>query len=421
MLLHRAKPILLLAALYGAAAPAALMAQAYETSGIQLTFGTSLMIEATDNKGLRADDKESSLNPVLGLSFGLLTATPTSSFGFNADSEIRSSVNTDNLGVASPLLSTTYARKSANAALDLSASVQKTDLSRNDAPVVDSSGLVGFVTGTATRRAAVADAALNWGLNSRVSYGLSGQMSDVTYSGGVANGLNGSSLTDNRRVTLGGTAQLDLTKATQLNTGLSYSRFDDDGVPGSSDTVTATVGLSIDRPLGAVTATLRATDTDEGQRYGLSVGRTLNMPLGPVSVEIGVTTTLNGDTALRGAVSASRTLPTGTLSFALTRDVSSLNEQDSERLSTQLSLGYSRELSPLSELQVAFDLAEVEDMFSNARSLDANLGATYSRTLMKDWSASAGYRYRYLEDTPGDTAQSNTVFLELRRSFVTRY
>ncbi|MCF7702189.1 hypothetical protein [Loktanella sp. M215] len=404
------------------AVPAILAAQSYETGGIQLTFGTTFRLEATDNKGLRADaDKSGSLDAVAGLSFGLLTATPASSFAVNASGEARAGTSADASGITAPRLSTAYNRSSADSTLDLSATFSQTDLSRNEAVVADDIGLAGIVTGTAIRRAVSARAGLTWGLTSRISYGLSAAVDKVTYTGGSATGLDGTALQDNRRLTLGGTSELDLTKAAHLTLGLSYSIFDEDGARDTSDTTTLTTGLSIDRPLGTVGATLGVTDSNAGQRYSVSAGRTLALPSGTVSGQIGVSLSDRGSTALIGSIGASRDLPDGALNFELSRDVSVQNEQDSEQLTTQLSLAYTRSLTPLSGLEVGFNLAQVEDTQTTRQSQDATLGATYTRSLTPDWSAAAGYSYRYAKDDPGVTARSNTVFLQLRRSFVTRY
>ncbi|MBU2360890.1 MAG: hypothetical protein KKB02_18475 [Alphaproteobacteria bacterium] len=421
MSLRHAKPLALLAV--GAVAlPLGLVAQSYDTGGIQLTFGTTFGLEATDNKNLRADRvKTGSLDAVTGLSFGLLTATPASSFAINAGGQARAGTNTDGVEMTTPRVSTAYTRSSADTALNLSAAFSQTDLSRNEAIIADDIGLAGIVTGTATRRVLSAQAGLTWGLTSRVSYGLSAAVDKVTYSGGFATGLDGTTLRDSRRLTLGGTSELDLTTAMHLSAGLSYSLFDADGAVNTSDTTTLSTGLSIDRPLGAVSSTFSVTDSNTGQRYSLSIGRKLALPGGGLSGQIGVTGSDTGDTALIGSISATRDLPTGALNFALSRDVSLQNEQDTERLTTQASLGYTRSLTPLSGLELGFDLAQIEDTRTAGRSRDATLAATYTRSLTKDWSAAAGYTYRYAKDDPGVTARSNTVFVQLRRSFVTRY
>ncbi len=418
--LRRARSILL-SAVCGVVMPAAVVAQSYETGGIQLTFGTALGFVATDNEGPKPVGGKSSMDVLVTPSFGLLTQTPTSSFDLDAASDIRYGTDSTDVGLTAPRLSTRYTHDSADAALDLSASLRQTDLGQEKAAIRDAAGLTDFVNGTATRQATAAEARLNWGQTARVGYGLTARLNETTYSSGVASGLNGNSLSDNSRLTLGATTQLDMTKVLQLNGGLSYSRFDEDAMPGTSETVYVSTGVSVDRPLGPVTTTLGMTDTDAGQRYGLSIGRSFALPMGPVSGEIGATHIANGDTVMTGKLSTLRTLATGEIGFDVSRDVSSLNEQDSARLTTRMVLNYTQALSQRADLQIGFDVAQAKDIESDAQSFDASLGAVYSRPLTREWTADVGYSYRYVDDTPGQMAQSNTAFVSLRRKFVTRY
>ena len=396
-------------------------AQGYETGGIQLTFGAGLGIEATDNADLASSDARSRISPYAGLSFGLLTTTRASSFAIDADTDVRLDAGEEGIEVAAPRLSAAYDRTSADATLALSASLQRTDLSDETVAVVDDTGLAGFVTGDATRRAATASAALTWGRTTRVTYGIAATLEDNSYSGGTATGLDGTALDDNRRLTLDGSAALSLTRAAVLRVGLGYSLYETQDPADDSATLTFSTGLTIDRPLGAVSADLAVTDLDDGQEYSLSVGRALDLPGGALSGSLGVTRTVDDRVAVTGQVAARRDLPEGSLSLDLSRQVSSLNEQDSTQLTTQVSANYTRALTRLTTMQLGFDLAQAEDVASGSESLSTGVQARLSRTLTPDWTADAGYDYIRVSDTLGDTAQSNTVFVELRRTFVTRY
>ncbi len=409
-------------AICAAAVPTVMTGQTYETGGIQLTFGAALGVEATDNVEFTATEPQARVTPYAGLTFGLLTATPASSFAIDAAADVRRAAADGDVTIASPRLSTRYDRSSANATLNLSASVQSNDLSQQDVAVFDPfTGLAGFITGDATRRATTVSGSLTWGQTTRATYGIGATYVDNAYTGGTATGPDGTGLEDNSRLTLDGTASFDLTKAAQLRTSLRYSIFETPQAADRSETLTLSTGISIDRPLGPLTADIAITDLDEGQEYSLSLGRSLALPAGAVSGEVGVTRTFDDQILLTAQVSARRELPNGSLSFDLSRQVSSLNEQDTSQVTTQVSGSYDRALTPLTSLQIGFDLAEAKDVGSDATSLSTALQASVSRALTEDWAAQAGYRYRSVDDTPGDTAQSNTVFVELRRTFVTRY
>ena len=72
-------------------------------------------------------------------------------------------------------------------------------------------------------------------------------------------------------------------------------------------------------------------------------------------------------------------------------------------------------------LNAHLDAVQARDFETDAESFDTTLDILYSKGLTKDWIGDAGYSYRYIEDTPGDMAQANTVYLLLRRKFVTSY
>ncbi|SHF86740.1 hypothetical protein SAMN05444339_11730 [Loktanella atrilutea] len=409
-------------AICAAAVPTVMTGQTYETGGIQLTFGAALGVEATDNVEFTDTGPKARVTPYAGLTFGLLTATPASSFAIDAAADVRRAAAGTDVTIASPRLSTSYDRSSANATLNLSASVQSNDLSQQDVAVFDPfTGLTGFITGDATRRATTVSGSLTWGQTTRATYGIGATYVDNIYTGGTATGLDGTGLEDNSRLTLDGTASFDLTKAAQLRTSLRYSIFETPQAADRSETLTLSTGISIDRPLGPLTAGVAITDLNEGQEYSLSFGRSLALPAGAVSGNVGVTRTFDDQILLTAQLGARRELPNGSLSFDLSRQVSSLNEQDTSQVTTQVSGSYDRALTPLTSLQIGFDLAQAKDVGSDATSLSAGLQASVSRALTEDWAAQAGYRYRSVDDTPGDTAQSNTVFVELRRTFVTRY
>lgn len=407
--------------LLSTAAPIAAISQSYESGGIQLTFGTAFRLEAADNNSLAIDEPPVSGDAAARLSFGLLTATPSSQFALTANGDIHFIGSDATVALTSPQVGFSYERSSADAKFAISSTVKQSDLSLGDTTTAYDPNIDSSVTGTAKRRYAVLQTALNWGETTVVGYGLSAKLEDITYSDGVAIGLDGTALTDNQRLTLGATSRLDLSQASQLKAALSYSALEKQDKADPSKTLELTGSLSIDRPLGALTATVGVTNAEDGQRYSASIGRTLDLPLGPVSGQIGVMHSANGNNALTTRIAARRELPMGSLNVDLLRDISSLNEQDAERLTTQLSLGYTRSLSPLSDIDFGFDMAQIEDTTTGSQSLDATLAATYSRALTADWAGDVGYRHRYLDEGPGLTANSNTIFLEVRRAFVTRY
>jgi hypothetical protein len=404
-----------------AALPLAGHAQSYETGGIQLTFDNAISFFATDNEGPRTNNEEASLTALFTPAFGLLTQTPTSSFGFEAASNLRYGSSSNSFGVIAPRMDGRYMTNSANAGLKLIGRFRQMDLDEEKFAIHDGADSTDFVNGTATRQNTALEANVDWGRASLAAFGLSARQNQTTYSSGDASGLNGSSLSDNKRLTLGANTQLDLNQALQLHGALGYSQFEDDTSVDDSETYTLSTGVSLDRPLGALSTEITVTDSPGGQRYGWTAGRTLDLPLGPVTAQLGAMALPQDETVLIGSLSTLRTFAASALNFELSRDVSSLNEQNSERLTTQVLVGYTRALTRDTDFQVSLDAVHARDIATDSESFDATFDAIYSRALTPDWTGDMGYSYRYLEDTPGDSAQANTIYVSLRRKFVTSY
>jgi hypothetical protein len=310
---------------------------------------------------------------------------------------------------------------SANAGLKLIGRFRQMDLDEEKFAILYGADSTDFVNGTATRQNTALEANVDWGRASLAAFGLSARQNQTTYSSGDASGLNGSSLSDNKRLTLGANTQLDLNQALQLHGALGYSQFEDDTSVDDSETYTLSTGVSLDRPLGALSTEITVTDSPGGQRYGWTAGRTLDLPLGPVTAQLGAMALPQDETVLIGSLSTLRTFAASALNFELSRDVSSLNEQNSERLTTQVLVGYTRALTRDTDFQVSLDAVHARDIATDSESFDATFDAIYSRALTPDWTGDMGYSYRYLEDTPGDSAQANTIYVSLRRKFVTSY
>lgn len=397
--------------------------QASEARGIQLRFGTQVGLETQSNRALDPTDPGLTSAATIDLSLGLLTETRTQRLSFDLGGTLRNlngPTGNDN-GFAKPSAALRYDRNSAAARFSFSASLRETDLA-NDGFEFDEDTLeFTFVEGNATRRSTNLSAELNWRDDAPLGFGVSARLEDNSYRDGTATGIGGTALNDTRRLTLGATARLDINEATRLNTGLTYSRFEEDGVANDRDTWTLSNNLSIDRPRGGVTFSFNVTDTEDGTRVATNVGRSLEYPLGIVSGQIGLTRGVTGETYLSGNINLTRALPRGNLSFALARNVSSGSLEDTEQVQTNLRLGYQHELSPLSSLSFDANWAEAQQTGTNVDTINASIGATYSRELTPDWNVNVGIRHRFRDDDVSGAAKSNELFLNLRREFLTRF
>ena len=426
MTLPRFKTFALSALMLGAVgtATAPLWAQqTSETRGIQLNLGVTLGLETQSNRALDPADPGRSSAATMGLSLGVLSETRTQRLSFDLGGDLRNLNGPGNVinGFVNPSIALGYDRTSAAARLSLSASLR--EINRANAGLIFDEDAQTFtlVDGTATRRRTNLSAQLNWRDDAPLGFGVLARLDDNSYSDGVATGIDGAALNGTQRLTLGTTARLDLSEASQLNIGLDYSEFKADGVAGSRDTWTLTNALTIDRPDGALTFSFAVTDTEDGTRVATSVGRSLEYPLGILSGQIGVTRGVTGETFLSGGLNVTRALPRGNLSFGLARNVNSGTLQDTERVTTRATFGYQHELNALSSLSFDVNWTELTQTGTNVDTVRASIGATYSRELTPDWNMDTGIRHRFRDSSVSGTARSNELFLNLRRDFLTRF
>lgn len=413
----------LLVAISGAMVPSAvLMAQSNNPdsgpTGIQTSFGLSLRTEAQDNRDLDPESAGNSFETSAGLSFGLLTETRTSQFSFEAAGQLRSiDTPTGELedGFVEPRVALSYGHESAAAKLSVDVSLLETKLSRSSVFVLDDIEVV--TNGTSTRRNARLDAEIDWGLDRPLGFGLRGSVSDTTYREGTASGLGFSTLNDNRRTSLGASVRMDLSQTAELRMDLTASELAEDGTQGTQETVTLENRLTLEGPRGDVRFNLNFTRTDDGERTEASWGRSVDLPLGALSWEIGVIRKKNGDTSPVGQLDYSHTLPSAELTFEVSRDVSSSNEQDTERTITSVNFGYLQDLTQRSSVTFNADWTDIEETNTGLEADIASFEATYSHELTRDWNVDVGYRYLYRDDTDIEAAQSNTLFVDFRRVF----
>ncbi|MGH9270615.1 MAG: hypothetical protein ACRDZ2_05015, partial [Ilumatobacteraceae bacterium] len=125
------------------------------------------------------------------------------------------------------------------------------------------------------------------------------------------------------------------------------------------------------------------------------------------------------ETRLSGFVRASYDLPRGELSGRVFQNYGGGNGGQEIRV-TGAGIGLVHEINTVSQLAFDVTLARQEELDTDDPDTDRlNFTATYSRALTEVVSANVGYRFRSRDEDP-ESADSNAVFVELGRSFVTR-
>jgi hypothetical protein len=391
--------------------------------GVTLRFGVEQRLETDSNLGLDDPSQGRTTQATTRLSFQVTSDTGISRLTFGVGGVFRIANGPDisgtDVGFADPDLTFGYSRSSANADLRIDAAIRERDIAflRSLDEFIDEDGNIDLpddfndLDGEGTRRNASLDLNYRWGLDAPFGGSVSAGVNDLSYQDATSSDLD-----DSRRYYVGAGLRFTLSPVTELTTDLRYSIFDEDGVADSRKTLRFDTGLAIARPNGQLFGRLTAEDTEDGTRLSLTFGRDLELPSGALSASIGVTRDAEGDLQLTGGLSGRQDLANGTLTGSLQRSVRS-DSDDEEEILTNLRIGYRQDLSPLSSLSLDFSYADSQNTLTDGSTSNTSIGATYNHALTEDWDLDLGYRHRIRDDDTDGRADSDSVFLALRRDF----
>lgn len=395
-----------------------------ERGGVLLRFGLGLGVETKSNSTLSLADPGTTTEAFADLSLGLSSETRTQSLSFDLAGRLRGVNAPDSLaldqGFVNPSAVLKYNLTGARSKLNFSANISESDLSDRNS-FIDDTGNFNIIAGNATRRSSAVNARFEWNNDARVRYGTSVSYTDTSYRGGTAIGVGGTALNNTQRLTLGFDATLDLTTAAQLKVALDYSTLSTDAVANNKDTWTLDNTLTLNRPAGDVVFNFGVTNTEDGTRLSASAGRSYLLSRVTVFGKAGISEQVSGGITPTGALFVVYPLPRGGLSLGLSRDVSSLNEQNQEHANAQIDFSYKQALSRLSDISLDVSVGKTTVSNSNQSFSDGSSSITYSRRLTKSWDIDAGLRHRYSNYGDDGSARSNEIFMNLNRSFVTRF
>jgi hypothetical protein len=382
--------------------------------GTVLTFGIGERLQYSDNLDLTPVSLGSTTEAITYLNFGMIKNTDTSSFTLDASVELLFASappgSTAANGLNNPFFGITYQTNSASSVFNANASLQQTTLNQ----IRD---VTDFDTGSGVRGNYLVGASIGWGQDAPFGYGLSAAYEDITYTDTTDPGL-----TDAQRFDIGANASLALSPVTQLTLGLNRSNFKEAGASSANLQIEGNAGLVINRANGDVaSANFFLTNTETGQREGLSAQYQMALPNGSLQFTPGLTRATTGKVYWTSDFQWQQNLPNGSFSAEWSQGVTSQNENDEEVLLSGVSLGYAHDVNPLNSFQLNLDWAQQVYTVSGETSNNTSFEAVWSRTITQDWNIDVGYLYRLSDRNTADSAQSNTVYLQLNRDFNTRY
>jgi hypothetical protein len=401
---------------------------AQETGGVALTFGLSQRLETTENLSLSSRSAGRTTQAITELSFNLLTETRVQRLSFDAEATLRAVTGGGRDGAdiefGDPRASLDYQRTSANARFNLSGYTDVADIAflrtledfRGTDGEIDLPDDLSDLSGTGTRRSYGAETSLDWGDAGPVGFGLFARFARIDYVDATD-----PDLIDNQRVTLGATLRLSLNAATDLTFGLDRQTYED-AAPNTRRRTTTGFDVGIARELtnGSLTADLSIDRTAGGTRTALNFGRSLELPNGALTAGVGIGRSAAGRTNLTGNLTLQQALADGQLTATLQRGFTT-GTNDSEELTTSLSLDYTKQITSRGTLGLGLTYVDNQDTATDLATKTASLSASYTYALTPDWGLTAGYTQRLRQEEPNARANSGTAFVVLSRDFVFKY
>ena len=438
-----------------------------EEGGPVLTFGLSSTLSATDNYNLRPSEAESVTLFDNRLSFGFRQRRRNDLLHFDFSGLLRANEppgGSNRFDDRSARLG--YDREGVNSALSLGADYNLTSIGSldpfDDDRFFDDDPLneTDLTQDRGDREQISARFSFETGLNDPLSFALDGRYRERSFSGTTDPGLF-----DTRIFDLSATTRFTFSPVTEarvvlrfedysakdaprtdrqtssLNLGLTQALSQVDTLDVSlgiqqieteetvlgirqSDTQTGMIGsLALTRELtrGTIGTTFDLRESVNGTTATWMVERAMPLPRGALEVSLGATSDVSDTIRPVGRVGLTHEMARSTLTASLERQVRT-SSRANELRTTRASLGYNYEINSLSQIDVSASFAELARAGGPAvnDTIRADLRATYSHDLTRDWRLSSGYEHRIRDEDSRGRASSNRVFLTLERNFALR-
>jgi len=432
-------------------------------SGLSVTLDYLTTLRYDDNLALRKSSLGSTSRWENRLGLGVVSQTPDSLLTFNlsglhrfSDSPIIGSDSEFN----EPRVRLAYSRNSANSQIAGQAEYRETDLTFNQSltdinqdGVIDAADIIIDPGTRVTTRAGV-----TWqvGINDPLGFVLSYNHSKREFRGTTDPNLfdsqsdryslatllrispvlqgnvtlsyidysaNDAALTDRQTTTLSTGITYNVSPVTTINASIGVSQVDETlrAIPSNTVDEGFVASFSWAKTLanGAANFVVDQTFGTNGDRTNVQAGRSYVLPRGTFDFSFGVTQGPFGKTTPIGSLNYTHKLPSSQFTAALQRRVST-STQSVETQQTQASLGYDYFINSVSSASLGVNYLEQanDGTGPSNRRQRANLNASYTHALTKDWDMTVGYQHRFANDPAPGSASGNSIFVSLGRQFV---
>ena len=422
-----------------------------QDGGLQASLTLGQRFEHVDESGF-ATPRDDGTRSITTLVFGLSSATRYQRLSFNVDTGLqRNFSNSDGFELEDPTVRLSYGLEARNSALDFDLRYREIDV---DSAAFDEDPLIDDIeTGTGTRENLDFSTQLTFGRNSPATTTLSHSYERVRFSDTVDPTLNDSDLH-----VIDAQLNLALSSDASVNAFATWRDRDEDGLGANdlrsyrvgvgasatlSDVTTASaslfyndiettesgrregfgysLGLTYQRPNGAVRLSFNEDDTVNGKRRQLTVGRSLALPSGDIDLSLGVTKTDGLSAQYLANLSVNYEINRISRLGLSLQQSSSVDDGDDETINTRLSLNYNRDLTPLQRLGLELQYVDqnvLGTVGEDQESIRLNLNHSYQ--LANDWSLVSGYSYSSVRPDGEPNRNTNRIFTGIQKTFAFR-
>lgn len=445
---------------------AALFAASFASLGLvsqaageqRMTFGVSQTLRATENIRLDATSAGTTVYSDTKLSFGLQNTTAISTLSLDLSGVARvvdDPVSGSDARLRDPSLDLAYSREGVNSRFDLTAGYDRPSLAfvlpetgsgitvqdvftgggqrenidlglRFETGVDAPFGLVidldhqernysgttdALLFDTETQSAAVSAI---FRLSAATEFSL--DLSESRYEARDTNGTNRVT----QRASLGMTHEFSETDRVRFSIGQSEVVETFDALPAVTNTTEGLISeFEYQRDLanGAVAVNLESSLNNQGRSTTLEFGRQLSLPTGDLDVTFGWVKSDGASAQPIGRVTYRQEFVRSAFDIELSRGSSVSQTLGQVTETTTLAMGYDLEVSPVSSISLDASISDVTVVGATTGRARSSLGVEYSRDITQDWGMNLGLQHQRFNPDTGSSAQSNSIYFTLERTF----
>ncbi len=445
------------AALMGStAAVFALSVHAQEAARTVTTATIASEVELNDNYDLRSDSLGNAAVWTTTVGAGLRSRTRVDTLSFDVSGDARVAdlpvIGTDT-ALDNPTLGFAYDRTVDDSTVSVFARGQRADIEFFD-PLsdVDDDGNFDDTTGGGTRTSLRTGVNFEVNGDGPISLSGTGRLNDISFNDTTDPDLEdrrdarigaeiGFALSPILRLTTGASfarADIDddqqteretsradvgfvgqINQRTRLRVRLGYSEVETDRISGTEteDGIVGDVSLDIDEQRGATRLSFGSTVDENGERYSLSYGKSVQWDNAALDTNVGLSTNADTDARFIGNVAYRLTGRDTRLTLSASQTAGT-DDDGRDVVNTGGSVQLQRDLSRTATIGLTLNggLTRIENA-DDGDSERLTASAQYRHALTEDWSADVGYRYRYRKSEGEESAYSNAVFFGVTRQF----